>query len=106
MSLTNIDGKLMDIGEPGLVPGPVALNNAPAYEPEPEAPEPEYTPEPTSAEAKPEPVEANTDDYGTEIAPQEKVYTQAEVDSAVSFALKNQEGFCDLSGESSENTEL
>ena len=88
MSLTNIDGKLMDIGEPGLVPEPIALNNAPAYEPEPEAPEPEYTPEPTSAEAKPEPVEANTDDYGTEIAPQEKVYTQAEVDARINEAIR------------------
>lgn len=95
MSLTNIDGLLTQVenAQPGLVPEPMPLMNNINADIEPEGGEPAYL-EPIGASSAEDVAEAaettaqDTDDYGTEIPKQEKVYTQAEVDARINEAIR------------------
>jgi hypothetical protein len=98
MTLTNVDDKLLNIPSPEKVQ--LDTPETRSFAPEPESvPEVESIPEDNdpdisavyeiSAPKTEEPAEpADVDEYGTEIAKQEKVYTQAEVDARINEAIR------------------
>lgn len=98
MSLTNVDDKLLNIPSPEKVQldTPETRSFAPVPEPVqevesiPEDNDPDVSAvyEIQSAEPAESAEPADVDEYGTEIAKQEKVYTQAEVDARINEAIR------------------
>ena len=92
MSLTNIDDKLLNLEM--VVPEKVELSTPETFDEPDEVTTPDEPVEAVELEDKttPEPVKeiesVDTDDYGTEVIKQEKVYTQAEVDARINEAVR------------------